>query len=295
MKKYLVICAIFLISCGEKTVNIKYDLAQPVKVDVSSQSNYATMDGEYEQIGTITAIRFKNEYSQSNDTFYVNRTFESDASRGYLKKSYPAELAYRTPDLKITALDFKVIDINGYENFDSLVVAKITIPDRWKKQISRMTRKIDLDRIEKQRFDLTHILLGNIPLNTNVTRQLASMGRLPLLPNVQIDSVVTKGIREIEGKRCLEYNVYLQEKELFPYFIWEQHTSSVKGGIPFKEYHPKDAFYNSRHEITINLENGIPCQEREFKFGVHGMQNPETKDSVFFKSQITHERLYTFL
>jgi len=104
--------------------------------------------------------------------------------------------------------------------------------------------------------------------------------------------VLTKGIRRIEGKKCLEYVVYLQEKEPFPYFIWEQHISTVNSGKPFRSYHPKEAVYENRYEVAISLENGIPCSEKEFKYGTHGMQHPETGDSVTFKSQVSHERFY---
>ncbi|MDR1812594.1 MAG: hypothetical protein LBQ87_07190 [Candidatus Fibromonas sp.] len=286
------ILSFFLISCvGEKSVTITYALDAPVKTDVFAHSYYATMDGDIEQIGTVIKMYFTNEYSNSGDTLYLNRTFASDASEGYLKKSYPGELAYRTP-LKLVAKGQKVMDIIGYENFDSAVVAKISIPDRWRKQISRMTRQIDLDRMEKRRWEITHLLLGEVPLNSNITEMLASQGRLPKMPDAQIDSVLTKGISEINGKKCLEYTVYLQEKEPFPYFIWEQHIASVKSGKPFKSYHHRDAAYQNRYDVALNLKNGIPCREYELKFGIHGMQNPESGDSVTFKSQISHERFY---
>jgi len=286
----ILIFAFFLISCvGEKSVNITYTLDAPVKTDVFAQSYYATMDGELEQIGTITKVYFTNEYSQDG----LTRAFVSDASEGYLKKSYPGELAYRTPNLRLIVKDQKLVDIIGYENFDSAVVAKISIPDRWRRQISRMTRRIDLDRMERRRWEITHLFLGEVPLNKNVTEMLASQGRLPEMPNARIDSVLTKGIRNIDGRKCLEYTVYLQEKESFQYFIWEQHIASVKSGKPFKSYHPKEAVYQNRYDVALNLENGIPCREYELKFGIHGMQNPETGDSVTFKSQISHERFYS--
>jgi hypothetical protein len=93
----------------------------------------------------------------------------------------------------------------------------------------------------------------------------------------------------------LEYSVYLREKEPFPYFIWEQHVYTVKSAEPFRNYNAKEAEYNNRYDISISLENGIPCQENEAKLGIHGMQNPETGDSVTFKSQVMYERYYKFL
>jgi len=292
-KKWLVgIIGTLIISCGESTVSVSYNLPVPIKAEVFSQSTYATMDGEYEQVGTLTSTRFTNEYSQSEDMLYLERTFISDASKGYLKKSYPSELALRVPKMKLSAKGLKVVDIEGYENFDSAVVAKTSIPDRWRKQISRMTRQIDLDRIERKRWEVTHLLLGEVPLKSNITDLLASQGRLPSIPNAKIDSVITKSVKKIYERKCLEYTVYLQEKEPFPYFIWEQHVSSVKSGMPFKNYHPTDAAYQNRYEVALDIENGTPCLEREFKFGSHGMKNPETGDSVMFKSQISHERLY---
>ncbi len=192
-KKWLVgIIGILVISCGESSVFISYNLPVPVKTEVFSQSTYATMDGEYEQVGTLTSTRFTNEYSQSEDMLYLERAFISDASKGYLKKSYPSELAFKVPKMKLTAKGMKVLNIEGYENFDSVVVAKISIPDRWRKQISRMTRQIDLDRIEKRRWEVTHLLSGEIPFKSNITDLLKSQGRLPSIPNAQIDSVVTK-------------------------------------------------------------------------------------------------------
>jgi hypothetical protein len=294
MRLLLVVFAFVIISCGEKSANISYDLHSPVKIEVFSQSHYGTMDGDVEQLGTITSTYFVNEYSQDGDMHYLERAFVADASQGYLKKSYPAELALRVPSLRLTAQNLRVVNIEGYEDFDSSVVAKVSIPDKWKRQISRMTRQIDLDRIERRRFDITHLLRGEVPLHSNVTELLASQRRIPNLPNAQIDSVLTKGISRIDGKRCLEYIVYLQEKEPFPYFIWEQHIATVKSGMPFKSYHPKEAVYKNNYTVFINLEDGIPCREREYKFGVHGMQNPESGDSVTFKSQVSHERFYNY-
>jgi hypothetical protein len=294
VKNYpLLITALFLASCEERGVEVNYNIPAPIQVKIFSQSFYSTMDGEYEQTGTATAITFINEYNQDGDMLHLNRTFVSDASKGYLKKSYPTELALRTPKLEFFAKGLEITNIKGYENFDSTVMAKIQIPDRWKKQINEMASQADFEHIEMQRWKITHLLLGNIPLKSNITELLVSQGRLSEIPFViKIDSVITKGIREINGKKCLEYAVYLQEEEPFPYFIWEQHVSSVKSGMPFKSYKPKNANYENRHEVAINLENGIPCHEREIKFGVHGMQNPETGDSVTFSSRVSHERFY---
>jgi len=289
---FILALSLFLAACSsEKSVTINYNLEEPIKVEVTAISYYTTLEGEHEQVGTVARLYFTNEYSQKGDMFYMNRTFVGDRSEGYLKKSYPGELAYRTPNLEIIAQGQKVTDIIGYEDFDSAVVAKITIPDRWKRQISQMTRQIDLDRIERRRWEITRLLSGEVPLNTNVTNML----KLPMIPNAQIDSVLTKGFRRIDGKKCLEYIVYLQEKEPFPYFIWEQHISTVNSGKPFKSYHPKEAVYENRYEVALNMANGIPCREYEYKYGTHGMQNPETGDSVTFKSQISHERFYKII
>lgn len=293
---HLLILALVLASCGEKGVDISYNLSKPVKAEFFSQSFYSTMDGEYEQVGTATAINSINEYSQDSEMLLLNRTFVADASKGYLKKSYPPELALRIPKMELSAKGLEIVSIRGYEGFDSAVVAKIQIPDRWRRQISEMTSPIDLERLETRRWKITHLLLGNIPLKTNITELLASQGRLPEIPFViKIDSVLTKDIKEINGKKCLEYEVHLKEEEPFPYFIWEQHISSVKSGMPFRSYRPKNAQYENRYEVALDLENGIPCHEREIKFGTHGMQNPETGDSVTFNSRISHERFYTFL
>jgi len=294
---YILLPLVFLLaSCGQKNVEVSYNATKPTKAEVFSQSYYGTMDGEYEQVGTATAITTVSEYSQESDLLRLNRTFVSDASKGYLKKSYPPELALRTREFELLAKDLEILSIKGYENFDSAVVAKIQIPDRWKRQINQMTNQTDLENLETRRWKITHLLLGNIPQKSNITELLASQGRLSEIPYViKVDSVITKSLKEINGIKCFEYTVYLREEEPYPYFIWEQHVSSVKSGAAFKNYKPKNAEYENRYEIALNLQNGVPCHEREMKFGTHGMQNPETGDSVTFKSQISHERFYTFL
>ncbi|GHV12383.1 hypothetical protein AGMMS49938_04820 [Fibrobacterales bacterium] len=285
--------AIFAIltACDPSSATINYSLPAPVTVEVFSQNHYSTMDGGYEQIGTVTETRYSQNYAESNDTITLTRKFLYDASKGYLKKSHPAELALRLPELKLTAANLKILNIEGNENF-SEVVSKVSIPDRWKKQITNFTRQVDLDRADKLRWEITHLLTGEIPLKSDITLLLTERGQLPLA-NVQVDSVRTQGLHKINGRECLEYAVFLREKEPFPYFIWEQHISITTGGKQFKEYAPQNANYQNRWEVAIDTQNGVPCLEREYKNGINEMKNLSTGDSITFESLISKTRLYT--
>jgi hypothetical protein len=92
----------------------------------------------------------------------------------------------------------------------------------------------------------------------------------------------------------LGYTVHLHERESFPYFIWEQHVNSKIGTEKYQTYHTGlEATYYTQYWVAIDPSNGIPCQEREFKQGLHTMINPNTLDTATFKSNISLERLYT--
>jgi glycine/D-amino acid oxidase-like deaminating enzyme len=84
------------------------------------------------------------------------------------------------------------------------------------------------------------------------------------------------------------------------------HSIAAQGGINAAKNYTNDgdsvyrlfydtvkAEYYTQYWVAIDPETGIPCQEREFKQGVHTMVNPTTGDTATFKSNITLERLYT--
>ena len=110
---------------------------------------------------------------------------------------------------------------------------------------------------------------------------------------IQIDSVVVKGFENRDRRRCLDYVVYLHEKESFPYYIWEQHVNSKIIPESFQAYNKGlQAEYATQYEVMIDPNTGIPCQEREVKVGVNTMVNPVLQDTITFTSYVTYERLY---
>ena len=296
MKKILcaVTAALILGGCGESKVNVSYKVDAPVTVELYAEGYFSTIDlkGE-EKMGTVTAAYANLTYSNSGDTLKVHRDYVMDKSRGYLKNYMPSELAWRVKSVDVKAIDREVKSVDGLDNgYDSLL-ARIPMPEVWRKQLLNPEYKPHLRRLEKHRWEMDHMLLGDVPAKGNITQMLKDQGRLNFAL-IQVDSVVVKGFENRDHRRCLDYVVYLWEMESFPYYIWEQHVNSDIVPEKFKRYNKGlKAEYQTQFEVMIDPTTGIPCQEREVKVGTHTMVNPETKDTTTFKSQITLERLYT--
>lgn len=287
-------CAAFLLlGCGESEVTLNYKLSAPVTMELYAESYFATIDlnGE-EQMGTITAAYADLEYSSAGDTTKVRRTYTIDKSRGYLKNYMPSELAWRIKEVDIAAVDRDVVSLTGLEDgYDSLL-AKIPMPERWRKQLLNPDYKPHLKRLEKHRWEMDHLLTGTVPVKANITQMLKDQGRLNFAL-IAIDSVVTKGFENRDHRKCLDYIVYLHETESFPYYIWEQHVNSNIIPEKYKAYTAgHKAEYDTQFEVMLDPTTGVPCQEREVKVGTHTMVHPVTKDTVKFTSHITNERLY---
>ena len=272
--------AIF-VGCGESEVTLNYKLAQPVDVEVYTESYFATIDlkGD-EQMGTITAAYVDLNYSTSGDTTKVKRLYRVNNSRGYLKNFMPSELAWRVKEVDLAAIDRDVIAIDGLDEGYDTLLAHIPMPERC------------LRRLEKHRWEMDHLLTGTVPVKANITQMLKDQGRLNFAL-IKIDSVVTRGFENRDHRHCLDYKIYLHETESFPYYIWEQHVNSKIVPEKFMAYNSGlKAEYDTEYEVMMDPETGVPCQEREVKVGKHTMVNPVTKDTATFVSHITHERLY---
>ena len=296
MKKVLcaVAAALVLGGCGESKVNVNYKVSAPVLVELYAEGYFSTIDlkGE-EKMGTVTAAYANLTYSSVGDTLKVHRDYVMDKSRGYLKNFMPSELAWRVKSVDMAAIDREVKSVEGLDDgYDSLL-ARIPMPEVWRKQLLNPDYKPHLKRLEKHRWEMDHLLLGEVPTKGNITQMLKDQGRLNFAL-IQVDSVVVKGFENRDHRRCLDYIVYLQEKESFPYYIWEQHVNSNIVPEKFKKYNKGlKAEYQTQFEVMIDPETGVPCQEREVKVGTHTMVNQDTKDTATFKSQVTLERLYT--
>ena len=296
MKKVLcaVAAALLLGGCGESRVDVQYKVDAPVVVELYAEGYFSTIDlkGD-EKMGSVTAAYANLTYSNVGDTLKLHRDYVMDKSRGYLKNFMPSELAWRVKSVDMAAVDREVKSVDGLDDgYDSLL-ARIPMPEVWRKQLLNPEYKPHLKRLEKHRWEMDHMLLGSVPTKGNITQMLKDQGRLNFAL-IQVDSVVVKGFENRDHRRCLDYVVYLQEKESFPYYIWEQHVNSNIVPEKFKKYNKGlKAEYRTQFEVMIDPTTGVPCQEREVKVGTHTMVNPDTKDTATFKSQITLERLYT--
>lgn len=281
-------------ACGHSTETLNYNLESPIDVELYEEGYFSTIDlnGE-EKMGTVTATYANLRYSSEQDSLKLSREYVIDNSRGYLKNYMPSELAFRVKHMDLVALDRKVLSIKGlFEGYDSLVT-KLPMPEIWKKQLLNPDYKPHLERLEKHRWEMSHLLKGTVPTKGNITQMLKDSGRLNFAL-IKVDSVVVKGYENRDHRRCLDYIVYLKETESFPYYIWEQHVNSKIVPEKFKQYNKGlKAEYETQFEVMIDPKTGVPCQEREVKVGKHTMVDVATKDTATFKSQITLERLFT--
>ena len=294
LKKYLaVVCIPLAFAACRSNVEVNYKVTKPVNIELYAESYYSTLDlqGE-EKLGTVNAAYVDETYSGRGDTIDVKRSFAIDKSRGYLKNSMPADLQWRLPDVRTTGLGQRVIALSGFENYDSLL-NHIPMPERWRKQLQNPDYNKHLERQERHRWEMDHILTGPVPSRSNVTELLRSRGRLNFAL-IHIDSVVTETFNNIDSRKCFAYTVYLNEAESFPYYIWEQHVNSHIGTEKFQAYYQGlKGEYKTAYWVELDPNTGIPCQEREVKQGTHTMVNPATGDTATFQSRITLERLYT--
>ncbi len=284
---------LILAACSSD-VEVNYKLPEPVAVELYTESTYSTIDlSGIERVGTVTADYVRLRYSQSGDTLCILRNFEIDNSRGYLKNSHPAELQWRIPEVVTKGIDGRAISTKGFaEGYDSLLY-RIPMPQVWREQLLNPDYIKHLERQEKHRYEMDHLLTGSVPEKGNITQLLKDRDRLRFAL-IQVDSVVTDGFHNLDKRHCLGYTVYFKETESFPYYIWEQHVNSKIGTEQFQAYRTGlRGEYETAYWVTFDPRTGIPCQEREVKVGTHTMVNSKTGDTATFKSNTTIERLYT--
>lgn len=294
MKLFPLALSPLLLAACSSDVEVNYKLPEPVAVELYTESTYSTMDlSDIERVGTITADYVRLRYSQSGDTISILRNFEIDNSRGYLKNSHPAELQWRIPEVETKGVDGMAVSTVGIaEGYDSLLY-RIPMPKRWREQLLNPDYIKHLERQEKHRYEMDHLLTGRVPEKGNITQLLKDRGRLRFAL-IQVDSVVTDGFHNLDKRSCLGYTVYFKETESFPYYIWEQHVNSKIGTERFQAYQTAlRGEYETAYWVTLDPRTGIPCQEREVKVGTHTMVNAKTGDTATFKSNTTIERLYT--
>ncbi|MCQ2097681.1 MAG: hypothetical protein MJY87_07040 [Fibrobacter sp.] len=299
MKMRALLClgaALLLCSCDPSSITINYNLTEPVDVSLYTEGYFSTLDlnGE-ERLGTVTATYVDLHYSQDGDSLKVDRKYKGHRSRGYLKHSMPSELAWRISNVSLAAIDDHVKRLDGYdEGYDS-VVTNLLLAERWRKQLLNKDYIPHLKRIEKHRWEMDHLIVGEIPTKGNITQLLKDRKRLNF-GLITVDSVVVKGFENRDHRRCLDYVVYLHERESFPYYIWEQHVNSKIVPEKFQQYNTGlQATYDVKYEVMMDPSTGIPCQEREVKVGTHTMVNPVSQDTATFTSYVTYERLYNII
>lgn len=285
--------SVSLCGCGDFPATMNYTLSAPVELEMIAESYYTTLDEKGEEhVGTHTQANVKLRYTSEGDTIKQHRDYVIDNSSGYLKNYFPTELAWRAKSVDLKGVDRRVVSIEGLnEGYDSLVT-RLPMPKLWREQLLNPDFKPHLARAEKHRWEMTHLLTGEIAAKGNITKKLQDEGRLNFAL-IQVDSVIVLGFENRDHRRCLDYVVFLKETESFPYFIWEQHVNSKIVDEKFKKYSKGlKAEYQTRYEILIDPTTGIPCLEHETKVGTHTMVNPDTRDTTTFSSLITVERLY---
>lgn len=298
MKNFLLagsalVMSLAFVGCGDFPVTMNYSLSAPVNVEIIAEGYFTTLDEKGEEhVGTHTQTHVNALYSSVGDTVLFHRDYVIDNSSGYLKNYYPSELAWRAKSVDVKAVDRRIVDIAGLnEGYDS-VVTRLPMPKLWRDQLLNPDFKPHLARAEKHRWEMNHLLIGEIPAKGNITKMLQDQGRLNFAL-IRVDSVVVRGFENRDHRRCLDYVVYLQETESFPYFIWEQHVNSKIVDEKFKKYNKGlKGEYQTRYEIMVDPKTGVPCLEHETKVGTHTMVNPETRDTTTFSSLITIERMY---
>lgn len=286
-------CALAVVACNSGEVEVNYKLDAPVELELFSEGYFSTYDLEGEErVGTITGAFNKVTYESKGDTVFVDRSYVINRSRGYLKNFMPSELVWRIKNVKMSAVDRSVLNIEGLDDGYDTLLASIPMPTRWREQLLNPDYKPHLKRLEKHRWEMDHLLKGPVPTKGNVTELLKERNRLNFAL-IAIDSVVMDGYHKLDKRECLGYKVYLHETESFPYYIWEQHVGSKIVPDKFKAYQKGlKGEYATEYWVTLDPKNGVPCQEREVKIGTHTMVNPATNDTATFKSQVTLERLY---
>ena len=284
-----------LVGCGRSTIEIHYALANPVTQAVFHNATYSTIDSGLEVRGTVIATYANMTWSQQGSDYVLERTWKADKSQGYHKNSMPLELGWRVPRVSmfVTGLH-QVTSIRGNEMFQGEVVEKLPIKDQFKRQLRDARIQLNFDREDKHRWELSHLLDGfPVTEDSNYTQVLKDRKAIPLSGGFIIDSVRTITFRKLNGRSCFEYHVYFQERDPFPYFMWEQFAYSTKEGKNYRDFRADSTVYQTDYTVTIDPSNGTPCQERQLKTGVHYISHPETKQQATFKSYVVVEDLYT--
>ncbi len=289
---WIILSLALLLSCQPDSVTVQYPEGSKI-LSMNHSGSYSTRVGQNgEAVGTMTSTFCKVTFSKEGNKNQVERISVLDRSKGYHKNSMPFDLAYRIPQVTLVAENGHVNSILGNEHFIDRVVNNLPVKEFFKRQLRDARYILEFDRADKRRFEITHLLQGEYPAQANITSVLQAQKRLPI-PQVAIDSVVTQGMRSLEGKDCFDYTVYYQEKEPFPYFIWEQHAYGTDSGAVYRDYHADSAYYQVAYNVSLDLENGLPCREREVKEGIYFMTHKETKQAGTFKAYVTLENLYT--
>lgn len=296
MKHYYLgfaLVVVALTSCSQEPVTVRQDVGSGARLELYHNASYSTKEGEVgEAIGTMTATYTQVEFKQEGENTILTRTYMVDRSKGYHKHSMPKSLSYRIPQVILTAEGNKVKSVRGNEAFIPKVVDHLPIKEFFKRQLRDARYQLEFDRYDKRRYEIGHLLIGSYQPNINITAQLKQQGRLPI-PAFEVDSVLTRDLRKVDGRVCFEYTVFYNEREPFPYFMWEQYAYSTESGAPYKEYKADSARYQVEYSVALEPETSLPCQEREVIRGKHYMSHKETKETATFDSYITLENLYT--
>lgn len=283
-----------LASCGSEEVNVQYKLEGSKAYEVIHNGYFSTISEGTEQMGTVTKTWLEVTFEQSGEQMGKRSIYKNDASRGYHKNSFPAELIFRG-DYTVVGKGYEVSNVRGLDEFGTEIVDKLVIPDRWKTQLKNAKYPMLLKRREKKRWEWAHLLEGPVPKGANITELVKRVRpRMPI--GVQLDSVTTyKALRNVEDRKCLEYTVFYSEKIDFPRYLWEQWAYSTKEGKAYKNFRPDPEKSTAKVEYTVLIEpeTGLPCREKEIRTENYVITEEESGSQAEFTAVVHLEDLYT--
>jgi len=288
---FLMAIVALVAGCQPDSVNIQYKDPGGRVFEMIQTGYYSTFSNGEEQIGTVTQTYMEVRFSREGETDLFQKRFVADNSKGYHQHSMPPELMNRL-HVNLAAKGAEVQAISGHETFIKNVVDGLQIPERFRSQLRQKQYPAQFDRILKKRWELRHLLQGEYPTEANVTSQVKESS--PIIPaGVKLDSVFTRRVGEIDGRKCLDYDVYYRDQVYFPEYLREQWAYSTEEGKPYQAYQTLGGEARVQLTVSIDLADGTLCREMERRNETQTLKDPETGQSAEFDALVYIERLLT--
>lgn len=289
----IAIIAIFFMGCDPDEVTIKYDISETMEFEVVHEGIYSTMSNGVEEIGTDVKSWLKITFNRDGEQYLMQSQFVADNSRGYLAKSMPPDLSHRMHYEVKSLGEYGVHEVKGFEKFIPLVVNKLDIPTIYRNQLKNPNYVKLFKRRAKKAWEWSHLLKEgeSYPSHGDITETIKSQRKFfPI--GVELDSVKTVGIENIEGRDCLQYNIFYREKVEFPYYLWAQWAYGTTEGKNYKNFDIVDAKSDVQYSVHIDIDNSVVCRENEIRKEHYLLKNKESGADAEFSGIASIERNY---